>query len=59
MKIMLSAGETSGDLHGAALARELRALDPTVELIGFGGVEMAAAGVRLCQNYADYNVMGI
>ena len=59
MKIMLSAGETSGDLHGAALARELRALDPTVELIGFGGVEMAAAGVRLCRNYADYNVMGI
>ena len=59
MKIMLSAGETSGDLHGAALARELRALDPTVKLIGFGGVEMAAAGVRLCRNYADYNVMGI
>ena len=59
MKIMLSAGETSGDLHGAALACELRALDPSIALIGFGGAEMAAAGVTLRQNYTDYNVMGI
>ena len=59
MKIMLSAGETSGDLHGAALARELRALVPSIALIGFGGAEMAAAGVTLRQNYTDYNVMGI
>ena len=59
LKIMLSAGETSGDLHGAVLARELRALDPSVSLIGFGGAEMEAAGVVLRQNYADYNVMGI
>ena len=59
MKIMLSAGETSGDLHGAALARELRALDPSIALVGFGGAEMAAAGVTLRQNYTDYNVMGI
>ena len=59
MKIMLSAGETSGDLHGAALARELRAIDPGVTLIGFGGAHMAAAGVALRQNYTDYNVMGI
>lgn len=59
MKIMLSAGETSGDLHGAALARELRALDPSVSLIGFGGERMEMAGVVLRQNYVDYNVMGI
>ena len=56
---MLSAGETSGDLHGAALARELRVLDPAVSMIGFGGAEMEAAGVVLRQNYVDYNVMGI
>ena len=56
---MLSAGETSGDLHGAALAHALRALDPTVSLIGFGGAKMAAAGVTLRQNCTDYNVMGI
>ena len=59
LKIMLSAGETSGDLHGAALARELHILAPTASLIGFGGDQMAAAGVVLRRNYADYNVMGI
>ncbi|WP_315266626.1 lipid-A-disaccharide synthase [Selenomonas noxia] len=59
MKIMLSAGETSGDLLGAAIARSSRALDPSIALIGFGGAEMAAAGVTLRQNYTDYNVMGI
>ena len=59
MKIMLSAGETSGDLHGAALARELRVLDPAVSMIGFGGAEMEAAGVVLRQNYVNYNIMGI
>ena len=33
MKIMFSAGEASGDLHGANLARSLRELDPQIELL--------------------------
>ncbi|MBQ1914115.1 MAG: lipid-A-disaccharide synthase, partial [Selenomonadaceae bacterium] len=37
MKIMLSAGETSGDLHGARIAAELRRQEPGTELVGFGG----------------------
>ena len=44
MKIMFSAGEASGDLHGANLARSLRELDPQIELLGMGGKEMAASG---------------
>lgn len=28
MKIMFSAGEASGDMHGANLAKALRELDP-------------------------------
>ena len=47
MKIMFSAGEASGDLHGATLAAAIRRLDPEADLIGFGGPQMAAAGVRL------------
>ena len=58
MKLMLSAGEASGDLHGAALAHEMRLLSPNVELFGFGGEKMAQAGVRLVHNYRDYSVMG-
>ena len=59
MKIMLSAGEVSGDLHGEELARAVLSLAPETELIGFGGEKMAAAGVRIVRNFADYNVMGI
>jgi len=44
---MLVAGEASGDLHGATLARALRAAAPGVRLSGMGGRHMAAAGVEL------------
>ena len=39
MRYFVIAGEASGDLHGANLARALRELDPQVELLGMGGVE--------------------
>lgn len=58
MKIMLSAGEASGDLHGAALAQAMRRLAPDTQLIGFGGPKMAAAGVRLAADMREYCVMG-
>ncbi|MBQ7705842.1 MAG: lipid-A-disaccharide synthase [Selenomonadaceae bacterium] len=59
MKIMFSAGETSGDIHGASLAHEIKKISPSTELFGMGGDLMAAAGVRLVKNYKDYNVMGV
>ena len=59
MKIMLSAGEASGDIHGASLARKIKNLAPNVELFGMGGDLMAAAGVRIVRNYKNYNVMGV
>ena len=43
--IMLSAGETSGDLHGSTLCQALRDLEPALRLIGMGGARMAAAGM--------------
>ena len=59
MKIMLSAGEASGDVHGENIARAILSMAPETELIGFGGNRMEEAGVRLRQNFADYSVMGI
>ena len=59
MKIMMSAGEASGDVHGAGLAREIKKISPSTELFGLGGNLMAAAGVRLVRNCKDYNVMGV
>lgn len=45
--IWIVAGEESGDLQGAALARALAAETPGVRLAGLGGRQMRAAGVEL------------
>jgi len=39
MHIFISAGEPSGDLHGANLVRALKRLRPDVICVGFGGRE--------------------
>jgi lipid-A-disaccharide synthase len=55
---MLSAGEASGDLHGATMCRALRALDPGLRLIGMGGPRMAAAGVEILVDPTAHAAMG-
>jgi lipid-A-disaccharide synthase len=47
MHLFISAGEPSGDLHGANLIRTLRELRPDAVCVGFGGDKMEAAGARL------------
>lgn len=59
MKIFVSAGEPSGDLHGSNLVRELRQRQGDVECLGFGGPKMAAAGCRLLFELTQLAVMGI
>ncbi|HSJ13694.1 MAG TPA: lipid-A-disaccharide synthase [Longimicrobiales bacterium] len=56
--ILLSAGEPSGDLHGAALARALRRRWPDAELYGLGGPLMQEAGVELLAHTDELAVMG-
>lgn len=56
-EVVFIAGETSGDLHAAGVADELRRLRPDLELTGFGGPLMEKAGVRLFDKY-DTGVMG-
>lgn len=43
MRYFISAGEASGDVHGAQVIRELRQLDPEAEITFLGGDDMAAA----------------
>ena len=57
-KIMMLAGEASGDMHGANLARALQELDPQVELIGMGSSLMAAAGVKLAFDVTALSTVG-
>lgn len=56
--ILLAAGEPSGDLHGAGVARALRARWPGARLFGLGGPRMAAEGVELLADFEDLAVMG-
>ncbi|MEX2610581.1 MAG: lipid-A-disaccharide synthase [Gemmatimonadota bacterium] len=57
-RILLSAGEASGDLHGASLARALRRRWPDADLYGLGGPRMADEGVRLMAGLDKLAVMG-
>src|SRR5262245_31014389 len=57
MRIFLSAGEPSGDLHGANLIRELRRRHPDIEVVGFGGDRMTEAGARLLYPLCNLAVM--
>lgn len=58
-RIMLVAGEPSGDLHGSHLARALRSLDPQLELFGLGGAAMRQQGVELLANPTQIAVIGL
>ena len=59
MRLFLSAGEPSGDLHGANLAAILKRRFPDAELVGFGGRGMADAGVQLLYPLTELAVMWI
>ena len=59
MKIFFSVGEPSGDLHGANLISELRAVRKDFEFTGFGGPKMAAAGCKLEADLTQLAVMWI
>lgn len=58
MHVFFSAGEPSGDDHGAKLIDELRQHDPTVRVSGFGGPEMEAAGQEQLYRLTDMAVFG-
>jgi lipid-A-disaccharide synthase len=46
-RLMIIAGESSGELYGAFLARSIKAGFPGARITGVGGDRMAAAGVDL------------
>jgi lipid-A-disaccharide synthase len=61
IRLMMIAGEASGDKHGAALAEKLKQLYPDTqfEIFGSGGEEMRAAGVDTLVDARDVAIIGI
>ena len=57
-RLFLSAGESSGDLHGSYLVRALKELDPNIQCVGLGGARMHAAGMTLRYDLAGRAIMG-
>jgi lipid-A-disaccharide synthase len=57
MRIFISAGEPSGDLHAANLIHALRARMPEARFIGYGGPKMAEAGATLLYPLVNLAVM--
>jgi lipid-A-disaccharide synthase len=57
MHLFISAGEPSGDLHGANLIRALKARDSGIRISGFGGDRMEAAGASLLYALCRLSVM--
>ncbi len=57
--VMISCGEASGDLYAGALARELKQIDPSLAIFGFGGGHLHAAGAALIEDYRGHTVTGL
>lgn len=56
--IWIIAGETSGDIYGARLAKALKSLDPELRVAGMGAGEMRSAGVEIMVDSTELGVVG-
>jgi lipid-A-disaccharide synthase len=58
-KVLIVAGESSGDLYGAQLVEAMASLAPQVQFHGIGGSEMERRGVNLLFSSSELAVVGI
>ena len=59
LRVMISAGEASGEMYGAELLTALRGLVAQVECFGMGGERMREAGCELVVDARDVAVVGL
>ena len=57
-KVFIVAGEASGDRYAGQVVRALLNRQPELEVRGWGGEEMEAAGAMVTQHYRDLAFMG-
>ncbi len=58
-KVFLSAGEVSGDLHGAHLVEAIRRMDPRIRFFGMGGESLKSTGMEILIEAHRLSVVGI
>ncbi len=59
VRILISAGEASGEMYGAQLIDALRRRTPSLEFFGVGGQRMREAGCDTIIDSSDLSVVGI
>jgi lipid-A-disaccharide synthase len=59
VRILISAGEASGEMYGAQLIEALRRREASVQFFGVGGERMRAAGCETVVDAKDLAVVGI
>ncbi|MEO8033715.1 MAG: lipid-A-disaccharide synthase [Acidobacteriota bacterium] len=59
MKLAIVAGEASGDLHASEVVRELRKVDPALEMFGIGGDRLAGQGMTLLHHAREMGIVGL
>ena len=58
-RVMIVAGEASGDLHASSLVRAAHALEPSLAFFGMGGPRMRRAGVETLVDAREMAVVGL
>jgi len=58
-KILLVAGEVSGDLHGSHLVEALQRIEPEIQFLGVGGEGLERRGMKLLYPAHSLSVVGI
>ncbi len=58
-RVLLIAGESSGDLHGSAVMRCMKARMPEIEFKGIGGSLMIHEGLDAVRHVQEMNFMGL
>ncbi|MFC1559707.1 lipid-A-disaccharide synthase [Candidatus Margulisiibacteriota bacterium] len=58
-KLMISAAEVSGDVHGSYLVREIKKILPSASFFGLGGEKLKAAGVDVKLDITSKSSIGI
>ena len=57
-RVLIIAGEPSGDLHGAFLMRSMKTLSPGLDFRGIGGTRMMEEGLQAIRHVRQMNFMG-
>lgn len=58
-KLFIITGEYSGDKHAANVVREIKTINPEIQIEAVGGSNLAQAGAKLFTNHEKMSAMGL